>query len=305
MLSTNGWLYSTNGWKVYRHSLKRCLHWLKSFVLGGVDGFICKKNAIMAYLIDHFGIFYGWLLGSLFVFLRYLVFAGLTFTVCYVFLKKTLQPRKIQAKQPKNQEVQNEIFHSLTSAGVFALMGVLVYFLSTWGWTKVYTPLSAYGWGYLFLSFWILVFLHDTYFYWMHRLMHHPKLFKLLHRVHHLSYNPTPWAALSFHPLEAIVEIGFLPFAVILIPFHPLVLFLFATWSLAFNVLGHLGYELAPPSFIHHPFWKWFNTPTHHNLHHSKGQGNYGLYFNFWDTWMGTNHRDYEKVFTEVARRNA
>ncbi|NBW42885.1 MAG: hypothetical protein EBR29_03555, partial [Sphingobacteriia bacterium] len=32
----------------------------------------------------------------------------------------------------------------------------------------------------------------------------------------------------------------------------------------------------------------WVNTSRHHNLHHARFQGNYGLYFLIWDRWMGT-----------------
>ena len=48
---------------------------------------------------------------------------------------------------------------------------------------------------------------------------------------------------------------------------------------------------------------KFFSTPTNHIQHHDSFKGNYGLYFNFWDRWMGTNHPDYEKRFREVTSR--
>jgi sterol desaturase/sphingolipid hydroxylase (fatty acid hydroxylase superfamily) len=32
-------------------------------------------------------------------------------------------------------------------------------------------------------------------------------------------------------------------------------------------------------------------------------RGNFGLYFNFWDRIMGTNHPAYEQRFTEVTGR--
>lgn len=42
----------------------------------------------------------------------------------------------------------------------------------------------------------------------------------------------------------------------------------------------------------------WWNTTTHHDLHHQRGRSNYGLYFTWWDRWMGTEHPDYQ---AEVA----
>jgi sterol desaturase/sphingolipid hydroxylase (fatty acid hydroxylase superfamily) len=47
------------------------------------------------------------------------------------------------------------------------------------------------------------------------------------------------------------------------------------------------------------------NTPTNHIMHHEKMRGNYGLYFNFWDRLMGTNHPDYEHRFEEITSRPA
>lgn len=47
----------------------------------------------------------------------------------------------------------------------------------------------------------------------------------------------------------------------------------------------------------------FLNTPTNHAMHHEWMRGNYGLYFNFWDRLMRTNHRDYEARFNEVTSR--
>ena len=257
----------------------------------------------MQYLIEQFGLLPGWLLGSLAIFLRYLVFAGTAFLIFYVLFKQRFFIKKIQQSYPKTQHLLNELSHSIATAFVWATIGIGIYWLRKNGYTHIYLSLNEYGWAYLVFSFWFLVFLHDTYFYWMHRWMHHPRLFPILHRVHHLSWNPTPLASLSFHPLEAILEIGVVPMIVLVMPFHPLVLFLFATWSLLFNVMGHLGYEIAPKGFVDHPFWKWFNTPTHHNMHHAKVHYNFGLYFNIWDRLMGTNHPEYENTFNQIKDR--
>lgn len=257
----------------------------------------------MQFLIEKFGLFPGWGIATLSIFLRYALYAGTAFLLFYVLKKSRFANLKIQQKLPKTYRILTEIKHSGYTAAVFALMGVAIYFLSEAGYTKVYLELEEYGWGYLAFSFVFLTVLHDTYFYWMHRLMHHRKLFPIVHKVHHYSNNPTPWASLSFHPLEAILEVGIIPVVVLFVPFHPLVLFLFASWSLLWNVIGHLGFELFPKGFVNHPIFKWFNTSTHHNMHHSKANCNYGLYFNFWDRMMQTNHPDYINTFENIKSR--
>jgi Delta7-sterol 5-desaturase len=47
----------------------------------------------------------------------------------------------------------------------------------------------------------------------------------------------------------------------------------------------------------------WFNTTTHHDLHHQDGRSNYGLYFSWWDRWMGTEHPEYQQRVAEIATR--
>jgi len=69
------------------------------------------------------------------------------------------------------------------------------------------------------------------------------------------------------------------------------------------NVMGHLGYELFPKGFASHRLFKWHNTSTHHNMHHRLVKCNYGLYFNFWDRVMSTNHPAYEESFDQVVEQ--
>jgi sterol desaturase/sphingolipid hydroxylase (fatty acid hydroxylase superfamily) len=143
--------------------------------------------------------------------------------------------------------------------------------------------------------------LHDTYFYWTHRAMHHKKLFRAMHLVHHKSVNPSPWAAYAFHPLEAIVEAGIFAVFLFTIPIHPLHLLVFFFAMIVYNVYGHLGYELYPAGFSKHWLGKWINTSVNHNQHHQHFKGNYGLYFTFWDRLMGTIRADYDQRFEEVT----
>ena len=96
--------------------------------------------------------------------------------------------------------------YSMITLAIFSMVGVLVIASPLHQFNLVYDEIATYGWGYWGLSIVLMIFLHDTYFYWMHRLMHHPKLFKYFHLVHHKSTNPSPWAAYAFHPLEAVIE---------------------------------------------------------------------------------------------------
>jgi sterol desaturase/sphingolipid hydroxylase (fatty acid hydroxylase superfamily) len=68
-------------------------------------------------------------------------------------------------------------------------------------------------------------------------------------------------------------------------------------------VYGHLGWELYPKGFNHTWVGRWINTSVAHNQHHKYFTGNYGLYFLFWDRWMGTLRSEYDTSFEEVTSR--
>ena len=45
--------------------------------------------------------------------------------------------------------------------------------------------------------------IHEVHFFFIHRLIHTPFLYKHVHSVHHNSINPSPWSSLSMHPVES------------------------------------------------------------------------------------------------------
>ncbi len=239
----------------------------------------------------------------LLVTVRYLVLAGLTYTIFWKFLKERLHHRRIQQKFPNASKLWAEFKWSFATFVIFALMGVGMHILRKAGYTQNYANIADYGWGYWFFSIALMAVMHDAYFYWTHRFMHLKSVFKYVHRVHHESSNPSPWAAFSFHPIEAAIEFGIVIVIALTIPYHVSAMIVFFTYMTLMNVLGHLGYEIFPRGFTQSRWTWWHNTSTHHNLHHSKSNCNYGLYFNWWDYMMGTNHRNYHATFEEVKAR--
>lgn len=234
--------------------------------------------------------------------IRYFVIAGAAFLVFYTFRPTSkIYYRKIQQRIAKSSEFKREIFYSIATFMVFAIMIFIIRNPALQPYTQLYLDISEKGWPYFIASIVIMIVLHDTYFYWAHRLMHHPKIYPIFHKVHHLSTNPSPWASFSFHPLEAVVEFGIVPFFVFLLPCHPAALIIFSFFMMIENVIGHVGYEIFPKNWNKYFITKWINTSTNHNMHHQYFKGNYGLYFTFWDRIMGTLHPQYEQRFEEVS----
>jgi Delta7-sterol 5-desaturase len=223
----------------------------------------------------------------------------------YVVFKRRWIHRKVIQKFPSSPEVRREIRYSVLSILIFAVMGALTVQLARMGYTQLYWRISQHGWPWFWISIAATILLHDTWFYWTHRLMHHRRLFPYFHRTHHLSHNPSPWAAYAFDPLEAVIQATIFPIAAIVMPLHPFAFAIFMSWQITYNILGHAGYEIHPRWLMDTWLGRILNTPTNHIMHHEKMRGNYGIYFNIWDRLMGTNHQDYESRFREVTQRSS
>ena len=212
--------------------------------------------------------------------------------------------KKIQTKYPKLNDYAREIGFSITTIFIMSFIPAIVFSSpELTKHTKFYTDIRQHSVLWFVLAFPLMALIHDTYFYWMHRLMHHPALFKVVHLVHHKSTNPSPFAAYAFHPLEAIVEAGIFIVFILTIPVHFIHLLFFFLFMILYNVYGHLGWELYPKGFSKSIIGKWVNTSVSHNQHHQYFKGNYGLYFLFWDRMMGTIRKDYDEKFDEVKSK--
>ena len=237
---------------------------------------------------------------------RYIFIGGIFFILFYVIFKSKWAYKKIQKVFPSAKDYRREILTSLISVSLFACIPAFILKNpDVRPYTKIYAELDGQGWLYFFLAFPIMAFFHDTYFYWMHRLLHTKLLYKHLHLTHHLSTNPSPWAASSFSIGEAIVEVGIFVIFIFTLPMHKVHLFFFFLFSFVYNAYGHLGYELYPKGFSKTKIGRWINTSVNHNLHHKYVKGNYSLYFLFWDRWMNTIREDYDENFDEVKSRQA
>ena len=55
-----------------------------------------------------------------------------------------------------------------------------------------------------------ILLVYDFAYYWLHRLMHHKKLMRFVHAVHHRVRNPTAMESFYLHPLELISGLALL-----------------------------------------------------------------------------------------------
>lgn len=234
---------------------------------------------------------------------RYLIVASVTFTLVWVLRRTMLGARKIQKREATTADMRREFVQSLQSVFVYMIGACFL----IWG-REVGVFYDVFGVSFgLGMDLMILVAIiiaHDAYFYWAHRLMHHPRLFRHFHRAHHRSNTPTPWAAYSFAMPEAAVMFLFVPLWLFIVPTPGWVMVAWLNFQIIRNAMGHAGFEFLPRWWLDSPLTRWINTTVHHDLHHNGGFNfNFGLYFTWWDKWMGTEHPRYHEKFREVTGR--
>ncbi|KAG0339625.1 hypothetical protein BG000_001713 [Podila horticola] len=103
-------------------------------------------------------------------------------------------------------------------------------------------------------------------FYYGHRLLHHPRLYKRIHKQHHLYTAPIGIAAIYCHPLEHFMcNLSPLLLGPIVMKSHILTLWLWITIGQTNAINSHCGFQLP-----------LFPSPLAHDYHHERFNVNYG-----------------------------
>lgn len=236
--------------------------------------------------------------------LRYFLFAGIAWIIFYDVFLKSWRHRKVISSLPSGGMIRQEILHSMSTIVIYAVTGVGTVFLIYTGRTQFYLDLQSRSMSWFFASFLLAILVHDTWFYWTHRLLHSVRTLRASHRIHHESTNPTPWTAYSFSSIEAILQSLIFPLLFVLLPLHLLAFALFLIWMMTWNVVNHAGFEYTRPWMTRGALGRLWMTPTGHVMHHEQGDGNFGLYFTFWDRLMGTLSQGYDSRLKEIQTRS-
>ncbi len=214
--------------------------------------------------------------------LRYAATSGF-----FAWLTERRLPGRHLALKP---QIRREIRWSLASAAIYGVpAGVIAWGWQERGWTRIYADWGGWPLWYAPLSVLLYLLAHDAWFYWTHRWMHRPRPFRVAHAVHHASRPPTAWAAMSFHPWEAITGAVVIPALVFLIPIHVAMLGVVLAIMTVMGVTNHMGWEIVPRRLVNSALGGWVITASHHQRHHEEYRCNYGLYFRFWDRLCGTD----------------
>jgi sterol desaturase/sphingolipid hydroxylase (fatty acid hydroxylase superfamily) len=228
----------------------------------------------------------------LFDLLRYLVPATLVACLLALLPARWRARRSVQGQTPADGQRRREFLNSMLTVLIFSANGALIFAGAKAGVMRLYTDIGERGWAYAGISLIVLVLAHDTWFYWTHRLLHRRWLFRWSHLTHHRSIAPTPWAAYSFAPAEAVVQAVFLSLILLVLPLHPLVIFVFLTHMIVRNVLGHAGVELMPRAWLAGWWGRRLTTTLHHDLHHLSRAAQLRPVLHVVGPHRGTEHRN-------------
>lgn len=236
----------------------------------------------------------------------YYAVVGLVFLLVWRWGRERLAGRRIPAPARFGREqFLREFRNTLVTFAAGTVSAGAVVALHARGLSRLSSaPTPAWAtlaWTVAFVAF------NDAWFYGWHRLLHHPRLFRYVHAVHHKSVDVNPFTSYSFHALEGFILGAWVIPVSVLLPLPMASLGLLQLIGLSNNVMSHLGYELLPAWLLRVPLLRWTNTATFHSLHHTNLHGNFGLHTRLWDRLFGTELPEYERVFVDrgAAARDA
>ncbi len=210
--------------------------------------------------------------------------------------------RKIQPRGFKWKTFRNEIFFGLINVAISgALIGGSLTWLTAHGFIKVsHGPVS---WWVIALQYLFYFFAFDTWFYWLHRWMHKEPLYRWVHKLHHWSTSPNLATNFSVNPLESLINGGFVPLFLLIVPVHEQAMSLITPTNVFMGLLIHSGYEFFPRWWNKSWMTKWFISATFHDQHHKYFTVNFGGYTTLWDRYCGTMRPKYEAEFEAIKQR--
>ncbi|PYH77746.1 sterol delta 5,6-desaturase ERG3 [Aspergillus uvarum CBS 121591] len=213
-------------------------------------------------------------------------------TLSYIFIwdKTTVRHPKFL----KNQ-IPMEIAQTMQSMPVMSLLTAPFLVAEVRGYAKLYDTFDEEPFPYYsVLQFPLFIAFTDFCIYWIHRGLHHPLIYKTLHKPHHKWIMPSPFASHAFHPLDGwsqSVPYHVFPF---IFPLQKLAyVFLFGFINL-WTVLIHDGEYVANSPVV--------NGAACHTMHHLYFNYNYGQFTTLWDRLGGSYRKPNEELFRRETK---
>jgi len=215
----------------------------------------------------------------------------------FVFDKTTFKHPKFL----KNQ-IRMEIKQTMEAMPIMSICTVPFFLAEVRGYSKMYDAIPQGAWWamngwYNLLQLPLFLIFTDFCIYWIHRGLHHPMVYKRLHKPHHKWIMPSPYASHAFHPLDGFAQsipYHVFPFIFPLQKFAYIALFTFIN---VWTVLIHDGEYVANSPIL--------NGAACHTMHHLYFNYNYGQYTTLWDRLGGSYRMPNEELFKKESKNSA
>lgn len=250
-------------WRYFQPALERC----KDFEIGWIAQIYFRNLLLMALVAGGLHLFF------------------------YIFKKQGMTCKFNSSDL--NGKGRNFLFHDQVSDNMFWSLASGVTFWTVyeafliWAYANHLIPTLTWDANpvWFLLLFPLIVIWQSFHFYWIHRFLHWPPLYKAAHGLHHRNVNVGPWSGLSMHPIEHAIYFSSVLLHLV-IPSHPIHLFFHMYWLTLAAATSHVGFE----GFIVRCKNRFALGSFHHQLHHRYFECNYGNTEMPWDKWFGSFH---------------
>lgn len=224
------------------------------------------------------------------IFGLFVYFVCATLSYVFVFDKTTFKHPKFL----KNQ-IRMEIAQAASALPVMAALTAPFFTAEVRGYANLYDHVSDAPFPlYNYLQFPFFILFTDFFIYWIHRGLHHPRVYKTLHKPHHKWIMPSPYASHAFHPLDGFAQS---------IPYHVFP-FIFPLQKFAYVAL--FGFINIWTIFIHDGEYvansPIINGAACHTMHHLYFNYNYGQFTTLWDRLGGSYRKPNEELFRRETK---
>ena len=183
-----------------------------------------------------------------------------------------------------DDQVKDNICWSLGYGVLFWSLWEITYF-----WSLANNWLPTLDWGHNLGWFLAITLLIPTWisfhFYWVHRALHWPLLYRFAHNIHHRNVNTGPWSGLSMHPFELTIYYSSI-LVCTLVPMHPIHILIMLHILGYGPAMAHSGFDgIQIRGKNRFPLGDFF-----HQLHHRYFECNYGTPEIPFARWFGTYH---------------
>ncbi|CAB4026362.1 fatty acid hydroxylase domain-containing 2-like [Paramuricea clavata] len=153
------------------------------------------------------------------------------------------------------------LFNQTITVPIFSVF----YWLYKWRGCSFGRELPSFHWVLFEIGMFTLV--EEFLFYYAHRLLHHPRIYKHIHKIHHEWTAPISITAVYAHPVEHIISNVFpVLMGPLVMGSHIATGWLWFAVAISTTLVSHCGYHLP-----------LLPSPEAHDYHHQKFNQNFGV----------------------------